>query len=64
MFTATLILSGHVTAILHASLIIQSLREAIKPMSSAIGMNSAGEIEPRTGCRQRNSASKPLIVLV
>ncbi len=59
IFTATLMFPGHVTAVLQASLIIQSLREAIKPMSSAIGMNSPGGIEPRTGCRQRSSASNP-----
>jgi hypothetical protein len=33
----------------------------IKPVSSATGMNSTGLISPRSGCRQRASASKPLI---
>ena len=32
----------------------------IKPVSSAIGTNSAGEIGPRSGCCHRISASKPL----
>ncbi len=31
----------------------------IRPVSSAIGMNSSGEISPRSGWRQRSSASKP-----
>jgi hypothetical protein len=32
----------------------------ISPASSATGMNSAGEIMPRSGCRQRSSASQPV----
>ena len=35
----------------------------ISPVSSAIGMNSAGDTIPRSGCRQRNSASNPLTSL-
>jgi len=33
----------------------------ISPVSSATGMNSAGEIMPRSGCGQRTSASKPVM---
>ena len=33
----------------------------ISPVSSAIGMNSAGETMPRSGWRQRSSASQPVI---
>jgi len=35
----------------------------INPVSSAIGMNSAGEIMPRSGWRQRTSASQPVMAL-
>ena len=38
----------------------QSPSSTIRPVSSAIGMNSAGEIMPRSGWRQRSSASQPL----
>ena len=31
----------------------------ISPISSASGMNSAGDTRPRSGWRQRSSASKP-----
>ena len=31
----------------------------ISPVFSAIGMNSAGEMRPRSGWSQRSSASKP-----
>jgi hypothetical protein len=33
---------------------------SIRPVSSATGTKSAGETMPRTGCRQRNSASQPV----
>ncbi len=40
-----------------------SIRRAalIRPVSSATGMNSAGETMPRSGCGQRTSASKPVM---
>ena len=34
---------------------------SIRPLSSAIGMNSAGSSRPRSGWRQRTSASRPVI---
>ncbi|MPN57089.1 hypothetical protein SDC9_204783 [bioreactor metagenome] len=34
----------------------------MRPVSSAIGMNSAGETIPRSGCSQRTSASTPVIL--
>ena len=34
---------------------------SISPLSSAIGMNSAGSIRPRVGCSQRRSASTETI---
>jgi len=49
------------TASLHASRNTHSPSGAIRPISSATGMNSAGEIMPFSGCRQRNSDSKPEI---
>src|SRR5882762_10267522 len=33
----------------------------MRPVSSTIGMNSTGDIMPRSGWRQRTSASQPLI---
>ena len=33
----------------------------ISPLSSATGMKVAGGTDPRTGCVQRSSASKPRI---
>ncbi len=34
----------------------------IRPVSSAIGMNSSGGTSPRSGCGQRIRASRPVIV--
>ena len=36
----------------------------IRPVSSATGMNLAGATVPRSGCRQRSSASTPVISFV
>ena len=43
----------------HASRSTRAPSAWIMPDSSAIGMNSAGEITPRSGSRQRSSASTP-----
>ena len=43
----------------HAVCNTQSPSSLIKPVSSASGMNSAGETMPRSGWRQRSSASTP-----
>jgi hypothetical protein len=37
-----------------------SPKGTISPISSASGMKSAGETKPRSGWRQRSSASKPI----
>ncbi len=39
-------------------------RARIAPLSSASGMNSSGSTKPRTGCRQRASASTPKVMPV
>jgi len=36
----------------------------MRPISSAMGMNRAGEIRPRVGCVQRINASAPVIAPV
>ena len=46
-----------VSACVQASISAQRPSGTIRPVSSATGMNSAGETAPRTGCRQRISAS-------
>ena len=51
--------SGQVAASAQAVRSTQSPSSLIRPVSSATGMNSAGEIMPRSGWRQRNSASQP-----
>jgi hypothetical protein len=60
-FTASLMFSGHVMASVHALVSTHSPNSLIRPVSSAIGMNSAGEIMPRSGWRQRTSASQPVM---
>ena len=60
-------LTATVPGILPAAASRQAVRSAHSPIStmasvsSASGMNSAGEIMPRFGCRQRISASAPQI---
>ena len=61
--TASLMSSGQVAASAQAVVSTHSPSWLIRPVSSAIGMNSAGEIMPRSGCRQRTSASQPVILL-
>ena len=61
--TATLSSSGHLVACSQAFLMAQVPRVTIRPVSSAIGMNSLGGTMPRMGWSQRISASKPLMVL-
>jgi hypothetical protein len=49
---------------LHAWRKAHSLIGPINPVSSAIGMNLAGEMKPWTGWFQRRSASNPVIFSV
>src|SRR4029078_2198636 len=56
--TATRTLSGQFIASAHAALGTQLPGWLIWPVSSATGMNSAGEIMPRSGWRHRSSASQ------
>ena len=62
--TASWILPGQLAASLQAVVSTHSPSWLIRPVSSASGMNSAGEIMPRCGWRQRTSASQPVIALV
>ena len=55
--------TGQEAASRQASRRIQTPISTIRPLSSASGMNSPGETKPRTGCIQRASASKPMILL-
>ena len=64
MLTATLTSPGHFAHSRQASRRTKSPISTISPISSATGMNSAGETMPRTGCGQRNSASQVEIRLV
>ena len=57
--TATLTWSGQLAASAQACRSTHSPIGTIRPVSSATGMNSAGETMPRSGWCQRNSASKP-----
>ena len=43
----------------HASRSTHSLMGTIRPVSTARGRNSSGNIKPSSGCRQRTSASAP-----
>ena len=61
--TATLMSSGQVAASAQAVVSTHSPSWLIRPVSSATGMNSAGEIMPRSGWCQRSSASQPVILL-
>ena len=53
--------SAHSAICRHDSARVSRPRSRIMPVSSAIGMNSAGLRSPRTGCRHRASDSKPAI---
>ena len=57
--TATRRSAGQAAAWRHASRTTQPPIWWISPTSSMIGMNTSGEIDPRWGCDQRNSASWP-----
>ena len=59
--TATRTGFGHVAASQQACLSTHSPIGTIRPISSASGMNSAGETMPRLGEFQRSSASQPVI---
>ncbi len=62
--TATCTGFGH---LVHSAQALRSTQlpiSTMRPISSAIGMNSAGETMPRSGCGQRNSASQVEIRLV
>ena len=58
---AILTSAGQLAASAQAAPSTHSPSATIAPVSSASGMKSAGEIRPRAGWCQRNSASKPLI---
>ena len=62
--TARRISPGQEAASLQAVVSTHSPSWLISPVSSAIGMNSAGGIMPRSACRQRTSASQPVIAVV
>ena len=47
---------------LHAVRSTHSLIGSMRPASSANGMNSVGDTAPSSGCRQRISASVPIIL--
>jgi len=51
----------HDAASRQAVLSTQSPISRIAPVSSATGMNTAGEMLPRSGCFQRSKASKPVM---
>ena len=53
--------TGHFMASAQAVSITQKASRPIKPDSSAMGMNSSGDISPRIGWNQRSSASNPVI---
>lgn len=55
--TATRMPSGHFAARAQASRITQAPIGTIRPVSSATGTNSTGEMRPRFGWRHRSSAS-------
>ena len=59
--TETLTSPGHAAQATHARRSTLAPNSFIRPSSSTIGMNSAGETRPRTGWFQRASASKPEI---
>ena len=58
-FTATLMPSGQRMASVQAVVRHQAPSGTIRPISSATEMNSPGGTSPRTGWRQRTSASNP-----
>ena len=62
--TAILMPSGQCAASAQALRNTHSPSGTMSPISSATGMNSAGEIMPRSGCFQRSSASQPVIAVV
>ena len=62
--TATRTSSGQRAHSMQAWRSTQSPISTIRPISSATGMNSAGEIMPRSGCGQRSSASQVEMRLV
>ena len=62
--TDTLTSSGHPAHALQARLSTAAPISSMSPISSTIGMNSAGDTGPSRALRQRASASKPTIRLV
>ena len=63
-FTDTLTSSGQPAHALQARRSMAAPISSISPISSTIGMNSAGDTGPSKVLRQRASASKPTICLV
>jgi hypothetical protein len=62
--TAILRSAGHCAAVAQACRMTHSPMGTINPVSSARGMNEAGEIIPFSGCRHRTKASRPQILLL
>ena len=61
--TATFMRRGQFAASRQASRSTHSPIGTISPISSASGMNSAGDTRPRSGWFQRSSASKPVMLV-